>query len=181
MTQSKSIQKVAEIILEVYGFTFDDLIRQDRRKETVLARNAFCFLLSKYLHMSYNGIGKLLHRDHTSVANAIRMFQPDELLMKLKMNDNVLYSAINNPNYQLSVANSGKWTRVYRDRGGKCEIPGCGFDDVLEIHHIISKKNGGSDDIENLLVLCPNHHTMLHHGLVQINNRVNGNNMQLST
>lgn len=168
---SKAVQQVAAIIISVYGYTVDDLVRQDRKKGTVEARNAFCFLLRKYLNMSYNDIGSILHRDHSSVANAIRMFQPDELLEKLKLQDDALFSLINSPNYQVEVSNTGKWTRVYRDRGGVCEIPGCGFDDVLEIHHLVPKKSGGTDDLSNLIILCPNHHAMLHHGLVQINAR----------
>jgi hypothetical protein len=40
----------------------------------------------------------------------------------------------------------------------KCMI--CGFDKVVEVHHI--DKNRENKNKENLAVLCPNHHTMIH-------------------
>ena len=34
----------------------------------------------------------------------------------------------------------------------------CGFDKKVEAHHIIKRKDYGSDEEENLVYLCPNHH-----------------------
>ena len=51
--------------------------------------------------------------------------------------------------------------------GGKCVI--CGFDVVVEVHHIKPRKRGGgggTDDLDNLVTLCPNHHTMADRGLL---------------
>lgn len=47
-------------------------------------------------------------------------------------------------------------------RGGKCEK--CGFDDtrILQIHHIVERHNGGTNDPNNLKVLCPNCHCLEH-------------------
>lgn len=36
----------------------------------------------------------------------------------------------------------------------------CQFDKVIEVHHIKPKRKDGSDDLENLITLCPNHHVM---------------------
>lgn len=38
----------------------------------------------------------------------------------------------------------------------KCVI--CGFDERVEEHHIIKKIDFGSEEEENLVFLCPNHH-----------------------
>jgi 5-methylcytosine-specific restriction endonuclease McrA len=32
----------------------------------------------------------------------------------------------------------------------------------LQIHHVIPKAQGGSDDMENLTLLCPQHHRLIH-------------------
>jgi predicted restriction endonuclease len=51
--------------------------------------------------------------------------------------------------------------------GYKCAV--CGFDTTVEVHHIIGKRRnggGGTDHIENLITLCPNHHTMADKGLI---------------
>ncbi|MBU3940327.1 MAG: hypothetical protein KKH88_00145 [Nanoarchaeota archaeon] len=48
--------------------------------------------------------------------------------------------------------------KLYKKLTKKCII--CGFDKVVELHHLDrSKKNRSS---ENLIGLCPNHHKMLH-------------------
>ena len=40
--------------------------------------------------------------------------------------------------------------------GERCQL--CGYSLSVDIHHIIPRAKGGSDDHENLAVLCPNHH-----------------------
>lgn len=34
----------------------------------------------------------------------------------------------------------------------------CGFDKGIQNHHIIKRRIGGTNDLENLVPLCPNHH-----------------------
>lgn len=58
---------------------------------------------------------------------------------------------------------SGKCAARIRD-GAKCVI--CGFNHVTAVHHIVSIKNGGTNALENLVTLCPNHHYMAHAGLI---------------
>lgn len=41
-------------------------------------------------------------------------------------------------------------------KGQKCCV--CDFDKYSEKHHIIKRKDYGSDDEDNLIYLCPNHH-----------------------
>jgi len=46
---------------------------------------------------------------------------------------------------------------------GKCQV--CGYNefiDILEVHHIIERCNGGTDDNGNLILLCPNCHRKAH-------------------
>lgn len=53
--------------------------------------------------------------------------------------------------------------------GTKCEL--CGYHHLVDVHHIIEKKNGGSNDIENLLVLCPNCHALITRKIIDIKSR----------
>ena len=46
-----------------------------------------------------------------------------------------------------------------------CEI--CGWKEATrDIHHIINVKDNGTDDLSNLVALCPNHHRMAHRKLL---------------
>ncbi|MGV8120517.1 MAG: HNH endonuclease [Candidatus Xenobiia bacterium LiM19] len=61
-----------------------------------------------------------------------------------------------------------KVTRNYailkRDRF-RCQVPGCNCRRNLHIHHIIPRSHGGSDEPENLIVLCASCHLRLLHDL----------------
>lgn len=62
-----------------------------------------------------------------------------------------------------NVPRSGKNAARIRD-GGKCVI--CEFNHATAVHHILPRKEGGSNNMENLVTLCPNHHYMAHSGLI---------------
>jgi len=74
----------------------------------------------------------------------------------LRGSRNPHFKGTNNPN--TARENARKYL------GRKCLI--CGFDAFVETHHIIARRNRGSNNIENLIVLCPNHHKMAHLGLI---------------
>lgn len=49
-------------------------------------------------------------------------------------------------------------------RGNVCEI--CTFTKtkILVVHHVIERHNGGSDQLDNLKLICPNCHAEIHYG-----------------
>jgi ribosomal protein L37E len=54
--------------------------------------------------------------------------------------------------------NYGLNIEAYKRITSKCSI--CGFDKVVDLHHLDSNKKNNSET--NLIGLCPNHHKMLH-------------------
>lgn len=54
--------------------------------------------------------------------------------------------------------NKWSWQKVllFRNTARKCAI--CGYDKHVDIHHIEPVYSGGTDELENLIPLCPNHH-----------------------
>ncbi|UCD20775.1 MAG: hypothetical protein JSW08_03315 [archaeon] len=62
----------------------------------------------------------------------------------------------------IKAHNYRKWHNVdletYRKITEKCVL--CGFDKVVELHHLDGKHENNSE--KNLIGLCPNHHKMLH-------------------
>ena len=40
----------------------------------------------------------------------------------------------------------------------------CDESRVLQKHHIIHRKDGGLNNPENIMLLCPTHHYLIHHG-----------------
>jgi 5-methylcytosine-specific restriction endonuclease McrA len=64
---------------------------------------------------------------------------------------------------QIKRKGYGKKAALLRD-GGKCVI--CGFSHIVTVHHITPRKVGGGSKLTNLVSLCPNHHYMVHAGLI---------------
>ncbi len=50
--------------------------------------------------------------------------------------------------------------REYLDIVKECFI--CGYDLIVDVHHIIPKSEGGEDYIQNYVGLCPNCHALVH-------------------
>ena len=44
----------------------------------------------------------------------------------------------------------------------QCQAPGCGRTRFLEVHHIVSRQQGGSNESENLMTLCASCHRLWH-------------------
>ena len=56
------------------------------------------------------------------------------------------------------------WLRrlvVHRD-GGRCRYPGCGHTRWLQVHHIQHWAQGGTTNLDNLILLCSFHHRFVH-------------------
>ncbi|MPZ59984.1 MAG: DUF222 domain-containing protein [Propionibacteriales bacterium] len=49
-----------------------------------------------------------------------------------------------------------------RDRG--CRMPGCDRTRFLHAHHVRAWARGGNTDMDNLILLCGEHHRLLHEG-----------------
>ena len=55
--------------------------------------------------------------------------------------------------------------RAVRARDNNCcTFPGCNNHRFLECHHVEHWANGGETDMDNLLLLCTKHHTLVHEG-----------------
>jgi hypothetical protein len=50
-----------------------------------------------------------------------------------------------------------------RDRH-RCRVPGCTHATFLDIHHLVPRSEGGSNDPENIITICGAHHRATHRG-----------------
>lgn len=53
-----------------------------------------------------------------------------------------------------------------RKHGYKCQV--CGYDKFVNVCHVEPRFKGGSDTVENAIVLCPNHHAELDYGILTL-------------
>jgi hypothetical protein len=49
--------------------------------------------------------------------------------------------------------------------GGRCRFPGCQRQ-VVDIHHLQPWEHDGRTDLDNGMLCCPRHHTLLHDGFI---------------
>ncbi len=52
--------------------------------------------------------------------------------------------------------------RALHKRSSHCQYPGCTATRELEAHHVIPVEHGGRTELDNLILLCPRHHKLLH-------------------
>jgi hypothetical protein len=55
---------------------------------------------------------------------------------------------------------------LYRDR--KCRVPWCDHNRWLQVHHVVHREHGGSNDTSNLIGICPGCHRLHHQGQLGI-------------
>ena len=60
-----------------------------------------------------------------------------------------------------TTAISRKVRRAVMRRDGRCRWPGCEAREGIEIHHILPRSCGGTDDFTNLVSVCAPHHRRL--------------------
>ena len=53
-------------------------------------------------------------------------------------------------------------SRAAQALSGHCQYPGCTATRELEAHHLIPVEHGGKTELDNLILLCPRHHKLLH-------------------
>lgn len=63
------------------------------------------------------------------------------------------------------------WIRAQaiKKYGDRCEL--CGYGMTVDTHHIIPKYKGGSHEIDNLIVICPNCHALITRGKMVLEKR----------
>ena len=54
----------------------------------------------------------------------------------------------------------------------RCRYKSCRSSKFLHVHHIVHRANGGTNDADNLILLCSGHHRMVHDGLITIPGKV---------
>ncbi len=52
--------------------------------------------------------------------------------------------------------------RALHKRSPHCQYPGCSATRELEAHHVCPVEHGGKTELDNLILLCPRHHKLLH-------------------
>lgn len=101
--------------------------------------------------------------------NELRLF-PSQVKERNYCNKYCL--AKNNPK---AGSSNGNWRggkdKYYRSQAlirdnYRCVI--CGFDIFVQVHHITPRAENGSDNVTNLITLCPNHHYLADLGIINV-------------
>jgi hypothetical protein len=65
------------------------------------------------------------------------------------------------------IPNAAQFRALWRRDHG-CSVPGCGRTRFLHAHHVVFWSNGGATTLDNLVLLCSEHHRALHEGAFTI-------------
>ncbi len=160
------MKQIFDLVEKETGKSRQDLTGRSRIPDIVKARALFSILAFEHMRMSNNSIAQLLQRDHTTIVN-LRQRYGNAPWIKEK----IARLLLENPEFEKSfppliVRVEGKFSKVYERFKGKCFV--CGFDEITEVHHIVPRRYGGTDEEGNLVLLCPNHHALADRGMLSI-------------
>ena len=62
------------VACQMYDVTPDQVVSQNRKQYVVYARHLFCYLCRKELKLTFAGIGRIIHRDHSSVMHGVGVY-----------------------------------------------------------------------------------------------------------
>lgn len=72
--QNDELERVLRAVCVVHNITRPELLRQDRRPASVVARCHAMWLLHDYLGMGWTAIGRIVQRDHGTVISGYNKF-----------------------------------------------------------------------------------------------------------
>jgi hypothetical protein len=61
--------------------------------------------------------------------------------------------------------------KVFERDEYRCRVPGCRSARNLDVHHVVHREHGGTNDLSNLVLLCRGHHKLHHDDLLVIAGR----------
>lgn len=94
-------------------------------------------------------------------------------------NNSLLRTGKNHPNWIDGTYKTQNYSKkAFRTYEHKCAI--CNFDKVhaLEVHHIDGNRN--NDDINNLIIICANCHSLIHYGDLILTEEIKQNRKNIS-
>ncbi len=147
---------------------------RSKGKEAVRLKWAISYCL-KNEGKSYPEIGRLMDMDHSTIIHSVKMAEKNLDILKDEIYKVSCF--LENPDSRFIIMNNEKIPfyippktrlRIFEKRGYKCQL--CGFDDIVEIHHISGRGAGHGE--ENLMLVCPTCHKKIHLGMVVFKERI---------
>ncbi len=97
-----------------------------------------------------------------------RLVEGDEMYAEVLMRDHTGPSEDRRRHLLTHASRDRQLVKDLHDRySGRCQL--CAFDSLVvygvptaEAHHIVYLSRGGDDELMNMVLLCPNHHTVIH-------------------
>ncbi len=96
----------------------------------------------------------------------ISKFKDEKYLNKCKQNGQISQKGKHKKIKNILECSKRTTSKILKRLNMKCS--NCGWNKCpCDIHHIMERKNGGSDEHHNLAYLCPNCHRMAHNGMIK--------------
>lgn len=175
--------EIKQIIKEVEAATgiSEQMMYSSVKSRTVSQARSIAMYILRQRGYSYPVIGKIMGgKNHATAILACRRVEDNKKSMEIsqgilsplpKIGEKIDFvkqiKERENAKKRTGYIGNGKWKYLFGIYAAECQV--CGTEDIVEVHHIRAIKNGGGHTASNLLILCPNHHRMLHMGWLEIN------------
>lgn len=151
-------------------------VNEAKKKGAKLYCNLKCFHASKRDRIKCNcaQCGKELEKLPSEIKKSKTGNMFCDRSCACSFNNTLLRSGENNPNWKDGTGKSKVHTKTaFRTYKHQCSI--CKFNEpsALQVHHI--DENNQNNEVSNLIILCANHHSMVHYGTLIIDESIINN------
>ena len=165
------VKEICKMAASELGIEPEQILSTAKSKSIAAARHISMYVLYRK-GLSYSEIGRLLEKNHATAINAYRKVEMTPLLQGIA--EKIIATLLIKSPQTAKVDTYNRNAETFRLKPilffekyeACCQV--CGYEDIVEIHHMIPRKSGGSSGIDNLRILCPNHHAMFHYGLINV-------------
>lgn len=92
---------------------------------------------------------------------AVLKSQNDELINNMMVGKESIYSAYKKATTRKAIPKKIQKIKT-QESNGMCEICGCNIFPILEFHHVKMVSIGGNNNYDNIRLICPNCHSLIH-------------------
>lgn len=139
------------------------IVEENKKKQGIKNNNINCVQKGHKDSWTDSQLAKIAGVGNGTIAryNAVLKSENDTLINKMLSGEESINSAYKKATARKPIPKKIQKIKT-QESNGTCEICGCNIFPILEFHHIKMVCEGGNNDYDNIKLICPNCHSLIH-------------------
>ena len=157
----RNLSKAQKIFI---AYKYKEIIAEEnKKKQGIKNNNINCVQKGHKDSWTDSQLAKIAGVGNGTIAryNAVLKSENDTLINKMLSGEESINSAYKKATARKPIPKKIQKIKT-QESNGTCEICGCNIFPILEFHHIKMLCEGGNNDYDNIKLICPNCHSLIH-------------------